>query len=142
MQLRKGDYIMVIPLFYLWLSQGHPITTPNFLQLPLCTPLVAINPLIHHLSRPLQEDPHTLPQEGLGDPLMLVVLIPMMEEVHLEVEVSLMGMVLLCPLIVVPLLGIDLGISLRQEHPLVIESIEIVNYPPSWCINRLSWDTS
>ena len=138
----KGDYVKVIPLFYLWLSLVHPITIPSHHQVVLLyTLLVVINPLIHHLIRSLQEAPHNLPQEELEDYLMLVHLVEVVEVVHLEEEAHLMGLVPLDLPIVFHLLGKDLETSLKPEHPLVIESIGMDNYPPSWYINRLSWVT-
>jgi hypothetical protein len=47
-----------------------------------------INPLTLPLLWPIQGDPHNLPQEGLVDPLMLVVIhmVVVVVVVHLEVE--------------------------------------------------------
>ena len=135
----KGDYVKVIPLYCLWLFLGHLTNMPNHHQVVLLFTLqVVINPLIHHLSNPPQEALHNLPQEELEAHLMLVHLVGVVEVVHLEEENHLMALVPLVLPIVVHLLGKDLETSLKPEHPLVIESIGMDNYPPSWYINRLS----
>ena len=99
MQLGNADYVKVIPLFYLQLFLEPPITIPSHHQVVLpYTTLVVQNPLILPLLEALQEAYTNHPQEELEDPLMLV---PLVEVVHLEVEESLMGIVPLHPLIVV-----------------------------------------
>ena len=132
----KGDYIKVIPLFYLLQFMVHHIQVSSHHQVVLLyTHLVVINPLIHHLGS------LKLPQGKLEDPLMLVILMEEVVEASLEEVAILVGLVPLDPLQVVPLLGIGLEISLRQGHPSVIESIVMDNYLPSWYISRLSWAT-
>ena len=136
MLLGKKDCIKAIPLFYLLLYMVHHIQLLSHYQVVLLyTHLVVINPLIHH------HGSLHLPQGELEDPLMLIILMEELVVVSLEVVVTLADLVPLVPLLVAPLLGLGLGISLRQEHPSVIESIGMDNYLPSWYISRLSWAT-
>jgi hypothetical protein len=143
MHLGRGGFAKVTHLSYLWLYlvKHHLRILSHQLRLPLFLHMVVINPLIHPLFVPIQGDLHNLPLEEQVGPLMLVPLVVLeaiVEEVPLVEVVFLMVMGPQDLLTVDHLSGLDLGMYLSLEHPLVIESIGMDNYLPSWYINRLS----